>query len=51
MHILPWHFAVSHQKISIIIVFISFLIKYLQQNINQSETRIGDDKLSVELYE
>ena len=51
MHILSWHFAVFHQKISIFIVFISFLIKYLQQSINQSETRIGDDKLSVELYE
>ena len=39
------------QKISIFIIFISFLIKYPQQNINQSETRTGDDKLSVELYE
>ena len=44
-------YIVFHQKISIFIIFISLLIKYPQQNINQSETRIGDDKLSVELYE
>ena len=51
IHILSWHFVVFHQKICIFIIFISFWIKYLQQNINQLETRIGDDKLSVELYE
>ena len=26
-------------------------MKFLQQNINQLETRIGDKKYSVELYE
>ena len=51
IHIISWNFVVLHQKISIFINFISLLIKYPQQNINQSETRTGDDKLSVELYE
>ena len=51
IHILSWHFVVFHQEISIFVIFISFLIKYPQQSINQSETRIGDDKLPVELYE
>ena len=29
----------------------SWSVKFLQQNINQSETKIGGSKLSVELYE
>ena len=46
--------VIFHQKICVFIIIISFFwcsIKFLQQNINQSETRIGDRKLSVELYE
>ena len=45
-------FVVFHQ----IFVFLSFpflflmKIEFLQQNINQSESGIGDKKLSVELY-
>ena len=37
----------------VFVFFISFLlwsIKFLQQNINQSETRINTKKLSEELY-
>ena len=30
--------------------FLLRIIKFLQQNINQSETGTGDKKLSVELY-
>ena len=50
INILSWHFVVFHQKISVFIIFISFLIKYPQQNIKQSETKIDDDKLLVGLY-
>ena len=48
-------FAVFHEKICVFIIFISFFgkvyIEFPQQNINQSETWIGDQKLSLELYE
>ena len=52
LHVLSWHFFVFHQKICVLINFIFFWwsIKFRQQNINQSEARIGDKKLSVELY-
>ena len=48
-----------YHKICVFIIFISFYDEvydevldevFLQQNINQSKTRIGDQKLSVELY-
>ena len=46
------NFAVVHQKICVFIISFLFLIKYhfTQQNIKQSETGIGDEKLLVELY-
>ena len=31
------------------LMFLSFPLLFFQQNANQSETRIGDEKLSVEL--
>ena len=31
-------------------IFFWWSIKFTQQNINQSETQIGDQQLSVELY-
>ena len=43
-------FAVFHHKICVFIILISFfwwIIKFPQQNINQSEIRVGDKKLSV----
>ena len=42
---------INIKKSSIFIIFISFFMKYPQQNINQSEIELGDKKLSVELYE
>ena len=53
LHVLSWHFfVVFHQKICVLINFIFFWwsIKFRQQNINQSKARIGDKKLSMELY-
>ena len=54
LHTRFWHFLiVFHQKIWVFIIFILFSwwsIEFLQQNINQSETGIGDKKQSVELY-
>ena len=50
--ILSWgSFYCFHQKI-VFIIFVSFWwsIEFLQYNTNQSETGIGDKKLSVELY-
>ena len=48
------HFLVIfHQEVGIFIIFISFfdkVSKFPQQDINQSETGIGDKKLSVEFY-
>ena len=54
-------FFIFHYKICVFIIFISFFlsfflfffwwsIKFSQQNINQSETRIGSFQLSVELH-
>ena len=42
-----------YQKSCAVIIFITFfllLTKFLQQNINQSETEIGNKKLAVELH-
>ena len=47
LHLLFWDFF-FHQKVCVFIIFISFFglsIKFLQQNISQSETGIGDTKL------
>ena len=50
LRILSCHlFFVFHRKICVFIIFI-FFIEFLQQIINQSQTGIGDKKLSVELY-
>ena len=53
--VLFWHFfVVFYQKNYVFIVFFSsfwWSIKFPQQNINQSETRNGDKKLSVKLYD
>ena len=35
---------------SFLFLFLWWNIKYLQQSINQSKTRVGDQKLSVEPY-
>ena len=46
-------FVVFHHKIGVFIIFISFFkksLKFPQQNINQSETRIGGFQLSAELH-
>ena len=42
--------VVFHQKICVFIIFIYFFDKYPQQNINKSETGMGDKELSVEVY-
>ena len=47
-------FVAFHQKICVFIIFISFfdeVSNFSQQNINQLETGIDDEKLSVELNE
>ena len=45
--------VVFHEKLCFYHSHFSFLwsIRFPQQNINQTETRIGDKKLSVELYD
>ena len=46
-------FVDFYHKICVFIIFISFFwwsIKILRQNINQSETDIGDEKLTVEFF-
>ena len=49
-HVLFWHFVVAfHNKTCIFIIFISVFDKY-QIYATESETGIGDQKLSVELY-
>ena len=56
LHKLFEHFAVVfHQKMHVFIFYLVYFlfwwnIKFLQQNINQSETVIGDKELSVERY-
>ena len=42
--------VVFHQKICVFIIFIYFFDKYPLQNINKSETGMGDKELSVEVY-
>ena len=52
-HKILWRFFVFYQKMFVFIYFISFFwwsIAFPQQNINQSETGIGDKILSVQLY-
>ena len=52
---LSWHFLLFFiKKICVFIIFISFfdeVSNFSQQNINQLETGIDDEKLSVELNE
>ena len=52
LHILFWHFFVVFIKICVFVIFIFFgwSMKSPQQNINQSETAVGDKKLSEGLY-
>ena len=53
LHILPWHFVVVFHQKNVFLSFHFFFwwsIKFLQQNINQSETGTCYKKLSVELY-
>ena len=54
LHILFKHFSIFFlsTKISFSLFYFLFVIniKYSQQNIDHSKTRIGDQKLSVELY-
>ena len=60
LYILSWYFFILfyffsfiHQENFVFIILISFFDKtsnFQKQIINQSETSIGDKKLSVELY-
>ena len=49
MHLLGIFFFFFHPNMCFYFIF-WWSIKFLQQNINQSESRIGEKKLSVELY-
>ena len=53
LHILSWHFLLCFIKYLLFFHFHFFFwwtIKFIQQNINQSEPRIGNKKFPVELY-
>ena len=55
VQVLFWHFVVLLFSIKYFVflsfpVFFLMKIEFLQQNINQLESGIGDKKLSVELY-
>ena len=54
LHTLSWHFFCHFSSENLYFYHFHFLfwwsIEFPQQNINQSETRIGGKNLSVELY-